>query len=345
MGHFYKYDGTKCFTYLTQKGEQKETTLREAKKWGLLPSVTSINSIVSNYSLSQWEKQQVLKAILSAPEVLNFYKGTQETFDETYSLVEDLMREQNVAMQTGVEIHKAIEDFINKKSVPSVDSIAFKYIGRINLLLNQTFGDGFTLQSEVPFAANGYGGTIDMTLTTKEGKNYLIDFKTTTRKKFENWKAPYPNETSQLAAYIKGLRFFSDGKKIVEPLAFIIKIDNERGGIKAYSVKSNELHEGWKRFSAYLNAYAVTNDYPELITMFNNAQNMEEVKNICEQRKNSPDIKKNTSKDALIVVDDTEQQTNNTTNTLPPPVKITANTSAEIEQINQNKNEQTVNTI
>lgn len=321
MGHFYRYDGTPVFTYKNSKGEEKETTLREAKKFGLLPSVTTYTGVLRSFALSQWEKKNFLRGILSSPSVLNLYDGTENGLQKTFDEIEKIVSVQNVAPVIGTQIHKDIEEYVKGIKTPPIDSLAFQFIGRLNIFLTSRFGEGFTLRSEVPFAGQGYGGTTDLILTTKEGKNHIIDFKTTTRKKFELWKQPYLEECAQIAAYIKGIRFAHG--ICVEPNAYIIKIDNEKGGIKAYNLQTSELRWGWKFFGAALKAYAISNDYEELETMFN-AQNPTEVKNLCEKIAHGVKTKMVLPQDSLTVLDGTEGiEGVNKTTPLPPPLTVT----------------------
>ncbi len=333
MGHFYRYDGTQCFTYKNSKGEERETTLREAKKWGLLPSVTTFTGTLYSYALNQWDRKNILKAVLSAPELLRLYDGTEEGFKKTFEEVEKVVSINNVAPAIGTHIHKEIEEYVKGIKTPSVNSLAFQYIGRINMFLLDKFGEGYTLQSEVPFAANGYGGTSDLILTTKAGKNHILDFKTTTRKKFEGWKRPYLEECAQIAAYIKGQRFFRG--MTIEPDAYIIKIDNEKGGIKTFNLQTPELKLGWKFFSACVNAYAIANDYQEIEDLFH-AQNPTEVRTTCERIAQGIKAKTVFPKEALTVIDGTEGiKGENNTVPLPPPLIVKTEKTAPAQEEEQ----------
>jgi hypothetical protein len=49
-GHFYTKDGHPAYTTIGKTGE-RPTTLRDARKLGLLPSVTTINGMLSKAGL------------------------------------------------------------------------------------------------------------------------------------------------------------------------------------------------------------------------------------------------------------------------------------------------------
>jgi len=61
-GHWYTKDGTPAYTTIGKTGE-RPTTLRDARKEGLLPSVTTINGQLSKAGLDTWKQQQVLLAV------------------------------------------------------------------------------------------------------------------------------------------------------------------------------------------------------------------------------------------------------------------------------------------
>ena len=62
-GHWYTQEGEPCYTQVTasgkNKGKDRNTTLRDARKQNLLPSVTTVQSIQSKPVIVQWAKKQV----------------------------------------------------------------------------------------------------------------------------------------------------------------------------------------------------------------------------------------------------------------------------------------------
>ena len=67
-GHWYKKDGSPAYTTLGKTGE-RATTLRDARKLGLLPSTTGIIRQLSSAGLDLWKQQQVLLAALTLPRL------------------------------------------------------------------------------------------------------------------------------------------------------------------------------------------------------------------------------------------------------------------------------------
>ena len=54
-------------TVLSAKGEPRPTTLRDAKKLGLLPSVTNILGVIAKPALTGWLQEQAVWAALTLP--------------------------------------------------------------------------------------------------------------------------------------------------------------------------------------------------------------------------------------------------------------------------------------
>ena len=63
------HDGVPLHTVLSAKGEPRPTTLRDARKLGLLPSVTNILSILSKPELTSWLQEQAVMAALTLPRI------------------------------------------------------------------------------------------------------------------------------------------------------------------------------------------------------------------------------------------------------------------------------------
>jgi hypothetical protein len=99
-GHFYDKDGTPRYTYINKKGEEKNTTLREAKKFGWYSSVTRIIACASKPGLELWKQEQTILACLTLPKI----EGESEQ-DFIKRLREDAKAQAKQAAEKGTEIH------------------------------------------------------------------------------------------------------------------------------------------------------------------------------------------------------------------------------------------------
>ena len=71
-GHWYQVDGTPAHRLPTKDGSgDRPTTIRDAKRLGLYPSVTSILGILNRPMLERWKLDQVALATLRLPKQLD----------------------------------------------------------------------------------------------------------------------------------------------------------------------------------------------------------------------------------------------------------------------------------
>ncbi len=59
-GHWYTQEGKPAYTVVGSNGKVRNTTLRDAKKLKLLPSVTTVMSVAAKPGLEAWKQQQLL---------------------------------------------------------------------------------------------------------------------------------------------------------------------------------------------------------------------------------------------------------------------------------------------
>ena len=64
-GHWYDQDGQPKYTIIGANGKERNTTLRDAKREGFVPSVTTIIGMIAKPSLENWKIDQALKSALT----------------------------------------------------------------------------------------------------------------------------------------------------------------------------------------------------------------------------------------------------------------------------------------
>ena len=72
-GHWYTQEGEPMYTIVGANGKERNTTLRDAKSLGLVPSVTTIIAIAAQPALENWKMNQILKSAITLE------KGEDET--------------------------------------------------------------------------------------------------------------------------------------------------------------------------------------------------------------------------------------------------------------------------
>ena len=64
-GHWYAQDGEPMYTIIGANGKERNTTLRDAKSLGLVPSVTTILGMIAKPSLENWKINHALNSALT----------------------------------------------------------------------------------------------------------------------------------------------------------------------------------------------------------------------------------------------------------------------------------------
>lgn len=183
--HWYDKEGKPVYTQKVKtgkrKGELRSTTLRDARKLGLVPSVTTICSILDKPALTHWRINQAVEKALARE------RGT-EYFEDT-------------SAEQGSRIHAAIENWIEGGDVDD------EYVPYTDIC--QEMFDDMALsapETERAFASEfGYGGAVDL---HDRSANIIVDFKTKALSKEDVLKGKqlaYDEHVMQLAAYRIGL--------------------------------------------------------------------------------------------------------------------------------------------
>lgn len=180
------------YTVTAKDGSQRPTTLRDARKLGLVPSVTTILKAAAAPGLQAWKERQILLAALTLPRQEN------EPEDQYIERIFHDSREQGKqAAQHGTDIHAAIQGFYEG----TVTNAFVEHVVGCNKKMQDYFGDHDWV-CERPFCHElGFGGKCDMYTNVANG--IVIDIKT---KDFDTDTVDaYDEHLMQLAAYRVGL--------------------------------------------------------------------------------------------------------------------------------------------
>jgi hypothetical protein len=191
MGHYYAKDGT-AMHYCGPNGS--ETTLREARKLGLLPSVTEVLNVLAKHALDRWKVNQAILAALTLPKI----DGESE---ESYlrRIDADGRRQAQEAAQAGTSIHQAIEDGFASRTVPVAYRAHWQAVQR---MLSDNYPIVTDWVSEKRFAhPAGFGGCSDL---HSPSTGVVIDFKGSAITSKVDKRLAY-DQFEQLAAYQWGL--------------------------------------------------------------------------------------------------------------------------------------------
>jgi uncharacterized protein YggU (UPF0235/DUF167 family) len=241
-GHWYTKDGTPAYTTVGKTGE-RATTLRDARKLGLLPSVTTINGMLSKAGLDTWKQQQVLLAALTLP------RSEGESEQEWLARVmQDSKATGREAAERGTAIHAVIEAYFDQVYMPEKPA----YLDGIDVALKDAFGSQLWL-SEKSFGHHlGYGGKCDLMANPVNGKGngFVVDFKTkdTNLDKVD----VYFEHEMQLAAYREGLG-------VPAARCAIVFVNGTTNQVKLIEIEEQKLQNGWECFQHLLRVYQIKN--------------------------------------------------------------------------------------
>lgn len=203
MSHWYDKQGNPCYEVKGKKG-LRPSTLRDARKFGWVPSVSTVwGDVVTKPMLNKWIQTELLEAL---------WTETQSTdnsgdFTEYEKLARSRFNEkQQQVMGRGTMIHDYLEKYFTKRQgeVPS------EYLGlcqgvalKLQTITNNDVSNPHNhWRVEESFAHRyGYGGKVDL-----YNDEWVVDFKTKTFGDKPNpKKMAYDDYGVQLAAYDQGL--------------------------------------------------------------------------------------------------------------------------------------------
>jgi hypothetical protein len=248
--HWYDKQGQPVYEVPKAKGDgMRPTTIADARKLGLVPSVTAIIGIAAKPGLQKWKLQQMLHAALTLPRLDG---ETDDAFAER--VIEDSEAQSKKAMERGTELHAAIELAIStRQGDPQWQSHIYKLL---DTLLEGYGIDLFTGKAEHSFASPlGYGGKLDW-----HNDEVLIDFKTKAR--IEDGKQlAWPEHCWQLAAYSTGL-LKNVHLGVVHPRRLInVFIGVEDCQVRIHEWTHEDAEKGWQIFHHLLSVWKLTKNY------------------------------------------------------------------------------------
>lgn len=248
-GHWYDATGKPVYTIIGKNGKERNTTLRDARKLNLVPSVSGILDVIDKPQLTEWIKKQIAYTCHATP----IYDG--EDCVAYAERILKLYREEGVArraLDAGSDIHACIEKKL--RGQPFDPAYAKHVAGAIATLDAWCGCDGISVEKSFSHPL-GYGGKCDL---HKPG--FVADYK---GKDFdENWfPEVYKNHWMQLAAYRHGFGLPT------ARCAIIYVSRNFPGLTRLVEVTQDDLAHGWELFKALLKVWQIDNRYtPQMET-------------------------------------------------------------------------------
>ncbi len=170
--HWYARDGEPMHSVLSQKGEPRPTTVRDARKLGLLPSVTNVLGVINKPELVEWKMTQAVLAALTLPRVDG--EG-EDAFARR--VVEDAQSRVRSAADFGSAFHAGAEQVAKTLEV----DLAGPYAAWLNLHRSWFQANCVRVvwtERVLVNAGMGYAGTADLLVEHQAHGLTLVDYKT-----------------------------------------------------------------------------------------------------------------------------------------------------------------------
>lgn len=243
--HWYTASGAPAHRQPRKDGEgDRVTTVRDAKRLRLYPSVTSVLSVMAKPGLDQWKLKQVACAAAQSP------KKDKET-EEYYAtrIIDAAFEQVDKAADLGTKIHAAIERYWEGEPYPEElhayvapvihwkQDKKIRFLERERVLVNNDFG---------------FAGTVDVVATSKDGRPCVLDFKT--RKTKEGQKVtPYDGQVMQIAAY--AATYWGEDRLHEVYGGNLYISSTEPGRLEVCAYPPEQLLREWEAFKALLTVW------------------------------------------------------------------------------------------
>jgi hypothetical protein len=235
-GHWYLPDGSPAYRIVGKNGKERNSTVKDAREHGLLPSVTTIIGCASKPALDVWKQQQAILSALTLPRL----EGESEE-DWLSRVVADSKETAKQAAERGTQIHGVIEAFYEGIYIPELPP----YVRAVENAINEHFGSQLWI-SEKSFAYGGFGGKCD--LVAKSG--FVVDFKTT-EKDLDKLDYFFDHQM-QLSAYRMGF-------EMPKARCAIVYVNALQNKAKLIEIPEDDLRIGWECFTHLLAYYRAKN--------------------------------------------------------------------------------------
>jgi hypothetical protein len=248
--HWYDRDGNPCHTqpYANGRPGQRPTTLSDARKLGLAPSVSKIQNVIAKPGIEKWSLRLHLEEALTNP--------TGDPAD----VIRRVKEAKAAAPDLGTAYHRELEELASNEwqlAMPQVLPIE-----TVQAVLSGVQEYVITVEAtEVSFYHPlGYGGCSDLVGWWRPDdplgpRRWLVlDWKTTETGPKKPPRA-WPDHAVQLSAYAHGI-----GTGNADLLSVIIS-RNEPDRICWHRWSKEEAAIGWQKFKHMLELWKLENNY------------------------------------------------------------------------------------
>lgn len=233
--HWYDRGGLPAYEVAKKDGGMRATTLADARKLGLQPSVTTVLQVIDKPQLTNWKIDQAILASLTLPRI----DGEAER-DYLARIKSDSGQQVKDAADEGTRIHNAIEDHFHGRRVPSRYE---PHVAAVLAKLEELYPGVNDWVAEQSFSSPlGYGGKVDI---NSPSTGLTGDYKGKDGDFTDGKKLAY-DQHWQLSPYQRGLGFgHGEGFNL-----FVSR--THPGKVAGHVWTAQDMAEGYRVFMAAL---------------------------------------------------------------------------------------------
>jgi hypothetical protein len=244
-GHWYTDRGESAHVVIGKNGNERNTTVADARKMGLYPSVTSILSIMDKPQLTNWKIEQAIMSSLTLP------KEENETLEDyAKRIVKDSRESTKKAAEHGSLMHECMENILLGRAVSTDEKLA-PYIKTFTEWAEKNVEK--TYWCEKALVGAGYAGRCDAYVKLKGIGDAIIDLKN--RKVNPRYEPFFETDIAQLWAY----RSASENPKCACVSVVLASNDPEKLVTKTWG--DDELYQAGIAFCAMQKVWAWVKNY------------------------------------------------------------------------------------
>jgi len=246
VSHWYNKAGEAVFEVPKVKGGMRKTTIADARKMGLYPSVTTVLGILDKPQLGDWKLEQMALAAFNSPA------NGSEPFEVYHQhLLTKAFEQVSDAADLGTAIHAALESHFKGQPIEAGMDTYVEPVARLIEREGISFNEH---ELRLVNAQVGYAGTTDAVIT-KEDKMGILDFKSRKTKPGQPC-TPWETEPLQIAAY--GVAKFGH---VPEIGANVYISTTEKGRVEICWHSYEDLAEAWKTFQSCVQIWQYLKSY------------------------------------------------------------------------------------
>ena len=263
-GHWYTREGKAMHQVAKANGEMRDTTLADARKFDLLPSVSAFLRVRNNPGLQNYIEDSMLRAAFNCPP-----SGGEEYAAWKVAIKNMADAPAKTARDLGTTVHGAIEKYYSEPLLYTpydilVDDKAVSCDEFVKPVAEVISGLGLEVmhsESIVVNNAHGYAGTADIIFKTPDSYG-VLDFKTCKTEEGKR-KKPYNDHGMQIAAYVAAV-WGGDFDYPIGPKCrgYNLYIStNEIGRVDVHEWSAEDLQSKWLSFVNHIEMWIMEKNY------------------------------------------------------------------------------------